>query len=164
MTPKHQATHGPLGTRRVLASRTMPTATASTPSGAGYSDWRKPAVLWALAAVAVANALWMLAAPAHWFEAIPGVVHTGPFNVHLVRDVGCAYLTMGLLLALAARWPRAAYPLLIAVSIFMVLHALLHVWDIAAGRLPGSHVFTDLPLVFLPGALTVGLAFWLRDD
>ncbi len=130
----------------------------------GYTDQRKPMVLWALAAVSVANALWMLAAPAHWFEAIPGVVHTGQFNVHLVRDVGCAYLTVGLLLALAARWPRGALPLTIAVAVFMVLHAVLHAWDIVVGRLPISHALTDLPLVFLPAALTLALAFWLRND
>ncbi len=84
--------------------------------------------------------------------------------MHLVRDVGCAYLTMGLLLALAACWPRGGFPLLIAVAVFMVLHALLHVWDILAGRLPMSHTLTDLPLVFLPGVMTVALAFWLKDD
>ena len=141
----------------------MSSGSAST-SGPGYADGRKPAVLWALAAISVGNALWMLAAPANWFETIPGVVDTGPFNVHLVRDVGCAYLTMGLLLALAARWPRGGLPLLIAVAIFMVLHALLHAWDIVAGRLPMSHGLADLPLVFLPGALTIALAFWLKDD
>jgi hypothetical protein len=130
----------------------------------GYADRRKPAVLWTLAAITVANALWMLASPTSWFDTIPGVAHTGPFNVHLVRDVGCAYLTMGLLLALAARWRRGGFALLIAVAIFMVLHALLHVWDVLAGRLPMSHTLTDLPLVFLPGVLTVGLAFWFKDD
>jgi hypothetical protein len=36
-----------------------------------------------------------------------------------------------------------------------LLHALLHVWDVLAGRLPMSHTLTDLPLVFLPGVLTV---------
>lgn len=142
----------------------MPSATDSPPSGRGYADRRKPAVLSALAAISVANALWMLAAPARWFETVPGVVHTGPFNVHLVRDVGCAYLTIGLLLGLAARWPRGGLPLAIAVAVFLVLHALLHVCDIVAGRLPVSHALTDLPLVFLPGALAVALAFWLRDD
>ena len=97
----------------------MASGSASSTSGTGYADRRKPAVLWALATITGANALWMLAAPANWFETLPGVVHTGPFNVHLVRDVGCAYLTIGLLLALAARWPRGGFPLLIAVAVFM---------------------------------------------
>lgn len=133
----------------------MTSGNATPTSGPGYADRRKPAVLWTLAVITAANALWMLTALANWFETIPGVVHTGPFNVHLVRDVGCAYLTVGLLLALATRWPRGGFPLLIAVAIFMILHALLHVWDIVAERLPMSHVLTDLPLVFLPGALAV---------
>ncbi len=135
----------------------------SSTFGVGYADRRKPVILWVLALISIANSLWMLAAPSNWFETIPGVVHTGPLNVHLVRDVGCAYLTVGLLLALAARWPRGALPLLIAVAVFLGLHALLHAWDIFAGRLPMSHAVTDLPLVFLPAALTIALAFWLRD-
>ncbi len=148
----------------MLASPTMSATSASSTSGAGYADRRKPAVLWILATISSANALWMLAAPANWFETLPGVAHTGPFNVHLVRDVGCAYLTVGLMLALAARWPRGGLPLLIAIAAFMVLHAALHAWDIVAGRLPMSHTLTDLPLVFLPAALTIALAFWLKDD
>ena len=139
-----------------------PVMTTSTPSG--YAGWRKPVVLWTLAVIAGGNAIWMLIDPATWFETLPGVVHTGPFNVHLVRDVGCAYLSVGVALALAACWPRAAFPLLVLVALFLSLHAALHVWDIASHRLPSSHVLTDLPLVFLPAPLSIVMALWVRSE
>ena len=44
----------------------------------------------------IANGLWMLADPGHWYEHLPaGVPDTGPLNAHFVRDIGCAFLTMG---------------------------------------------------------------------
>ena len=62
----------------------------------------------------------MLLAPAWFYAAVPGVDETGPFNPHLMRDVGCAYL---------------------------VLHALMHVWDGLAGRERAAHLAHDLPLL-----------------
>ena len=45
---------------------------------------------------AVANALWMLADPLRWYHDLPaGVPDTGPFNPHFVRDIGCAFLAVG---------------------------------------------------------------------
>ena len=130
-----------------------------------YSDRRKPIVLWTLGIIAAANGIWMLAEPASWFATIPGVTNTGPFNVHLVRDVGCTYLTMAVAMLVAGWTPRAGFPVMLVVSTFMLLHALLHhVWDILVGRLPHSHTFTDLPGVFLPAVLSVAITAWLYAD
>src|SRR5215472_2018283 len=46
------------------------------------------------------NALLMLAVPAAWYAAVPGVTQTGPFNPHFVRDIGAAYLVTGAALIL----------------------------------------------------------------
>ena len=129
-----------------------------------YSDRRKPIVLATLGIIAAANGFWMLAVPASWFATVPGVTDTGPFNVHLVRDVGCTYLTMAVAMLVAAWTPRAGFPAMLVVSTFMLLHALLHVWDILVGRLPHSHTFTDLPGVFLPAVLSVAITAWLYTD
>ena len=43
----------------------------------------------------------MLAAGPLWYETVPGVPDTGPFNPHFVQDIGVAFLVAGL--ALAAR-------------------------------------------------------------
>jgi hypothetical protein len=102
----------------------------------------------------VANGTWMLGSALHWFFGIPaGMPDTGHPNGHLIRDVGLAYLVFGVALiwcsyALAQR--RAMF---LAVSAFMIGHALGHVIEIATGRLPPSHWLLDLPLVLAPGAL-----------
>ncbi len=109
-------------------------------------------------------ALWMLADPSGWFVAIPGVVDTGSYNHHLVRDVGIAYLTVAGGFAFAAAWPGVAFPVLLVVSIWFVGHAVTHVADIFSGALPMSHILMDVPGVFLPAILSVLLAFWTRSD
>ena len=111
--------------------------------------WKR--TLYAISAIGFAiNALHMLADPAGWYATVPGVPNTGPFNPHFVRDIGVAYLTLTGLLALAAWRPRWAFPLLLAVTLYLGLHAGLHLWDIAAARLPLDHLLVDAPGVFLP--------------
>lgn len=112
----------------------------------------------------LANALAMLADPATWYATTPGVAHTGPLNLHFIRDIGVAYLTLALLLAGAAAIPRHAFILTGAATLYLALHALLHVWDIAAARLPLDHLLVDAPGVFLPPLLTGLMTFWLRRD
>ena len=53
---------------------------------------------WLLGLGLVANGLVMLTVPAIWYARVPGVVDTGPFNAHFVRDIGAAYLVCGLAL------------------------------------------------------------------
>jgi hypothetical protein len=51
-------------------------------------------------------------------------------------------------------------------GLFLVLHALIHVADLVAGRLPGEHWLVDLPGVFVPAILILVLALprWWRDE
>lgn len=124
----------------------------------------KRAVLGLAALALLANALYMLADPQGWYGAVEGVPDTGPFNPHFVRDIGVAYLSLALMTAAAARWLGAAVPLLWSVTLFLGLHALLHVWDMAAGRLEPDHLLIDAPGVFAPVLVAALLAFWLRDE
>ncbi|MEQ8266876.1 MAG: hypothetical protein RH982_06755 [Parvibaculum sp.] len=120
----------------------------------------KAAVLALWGTLWLVNALWMLADPAGWYAGVDGVSNTGPYNPHFVRDIGLAYLTVALLVFGAIRWARHAVPLLGAGALFLGLHALLHVWDIAAGRLPMEHMLMDMPGVFLPPLLAALLTWW----
>ena len=104
-----------------------------------------------------ANGLFMLGAPFGWFEAVPGVVKTGPFNSHFVRDVGAAYAVCGIAL-LAVAWRPSAWPALAAASGFLILHAGVHLFDTICGRTTPLDLARDLPGVFGPAALTAWLA------
>ena len=108
----------------------------------------------------LANALWMLAGPMHWYEELPAAVpDTGPFNPHFVRDIGCAFFTAGFALVWAARRPALRFPLVASATLFLVAHALLHVYDTAVGNLPNDHWWLDAPGVYLP-AVVLAVATW----
>jgi hypothetical protein len=103
------------------------------------------------------NGTAMIGIPLIWYAQVPGVAATGPFNPHFVRDIGCAFLVAGLGFVWgAARHEHARGPMIMG-ALFLALHALMHAWDLAAGREPLGHVLTDLPGIALPAVL----AFWL---
>ena len=104
------------------------------------------------------NALWMFALPAAWYAAVPGVPQTGPFNPHFVRDIGAAYLVAAAaLLSFAAS--AQARPAAQAGAAFLTLHALVHLWDAAAGREQAHQFLLDLVFIFLPAVLAAWIAW-----
>lgn len=116
-----------------------------------------------LAILNIANGLWMLAAPADWFVGIPAAVpDTGPFNAHLVRDLGVVYAVCGVGFAWCADNLDRALPVHVGITSFYAGHAATHVFDIASGRLPPSHWLIDTPAVFLPAITLVAMAVVLR--
>jgi hypothetical protein len=104
------------------------------------------------------NALWMLADPAAWYAAVPGVAMSGPLNAHFVRDIGAAYLVAGAALACFAARVQAR-PAAQAGAAFLVLHALVHLWDVAAGREQTHQLPLDLAFIFLPAVLAGWIAW-----
>src|SRR5438552_19024010 len=89
----------------------------------------------------LANGLWMLLAPAGWYLNLPAAVpDTGPFNPHFVRDIGAAFTTIGVVLLLAAPSPGVLLP----VTLFYMLHAIVHVAVLTSGHLRPSHCLTEL--------------------
>jgi hypothetical protein len=110
------------------------------------------------------NALWMLASPQAWYQVVPGVAESGPANGHFIRDIGCAYLVAALSLLWLARSPKQAWPAALAGGGFLALHALVHTWDLLAGREPAHQLAADLPAIFLPAILTVWFAWPQRRE
>jgi hypothetical protein len=115
-------------------------------------------LLWIFGLAGLANALWMLADPAGWYRDLPArVPDTGPLNLHFVRDIGCAYGAVGLAFCMAAETRALRRGALIVGAFFYGFHALLHVADIVAGRLPSEHWLIDLPGVFVPALFLAAL-------
>src|SRR5512145_3182814 len=76
----------------------------------------------------LANGLWMLADPPHWYATLPAAVPDfGPLNEHFVRDIGCAFFLIGVALAVAAFVPRWRLFACLAAAGFYGLHALVHI-------------------------------------
>jgi hypothetical protein len=108
----------------------------------------------------IVNGLFMLVTSEGWFVRI--AAYTGPFNVHLVRDVGAAYVTAGLASAWAARAPQWRLPLAASAALFLGLHGLIHVYEVAIGAQPPVHLLEDFPGVYLPALLLAGIAWRAR--
>lgn len=119
------------------------------------------ALRWLLACGLAANALFMLGAPRTWYDTIPGVVFTGAFNEHFVRDIGCAYLVSAIGLAWRAINPLA-WPAALSSALFLLMHGGVHVLDLAQGRCSTSGFLRDAPAVILPGLIALWLAWPAR--
>ena len=120
------------------------------------------ATLWIVGLLQLAVGAMMLFDPRSFYDLVPGVNETGPFNPHFVRDVGSAFLVAGAGLLWFARDVRAR-PAALAGAAFLALHALVHVWDGLAGRERPEHLAHDLPLLLGIAALALWLA-WPRRE
>ena len=127
-----------------------------------FSRW----IILVIGVGAIGNALWMLGGPMHWYTDLPAAVpDTGPFNSHFVRDIGCAFLTIGAALCWAFFSPRFRFPLVATAALFLTAHAVLHAYDTLRGALDHDHWLQDLPGVYIPGILLPILAFRIaRQD
>jgi len=105
-----------------------------------------------------ANGLAMLVVPANWYAMVPGVVDTGPFNVHFVRDIGIAYVVAGAALVWFA---KAAYGAVGGAG-WRVVPGAPRGGPPLGGRDRGEHahqLLVDAPTVFLPPVLALWIAW-----
>lgn len=115
-----------------------------------------------LALILGINGLVMLFASFWWYNAVPGVTATGPYNPHFVRDIGAIYLMTGGALAWFAWRPAQGWPALMAGAVFMVLHGAIHLYDASCSTSAFSALARDLPGVFIPTLLTAALAIFCK--
>lgn len=118
-----------------------------------------------LALLGVGNGLAMLIAGRWWYGAVPGVVATGPYNPHFVRDIGAAYLAAGL--AFAARAARATSRTEGAAAVgaaFLALHGLIHLGEALGDPAGLADLTRDFPGVLLPAILAVAAAWPSRPQ
>jgi hypothetical protein len=108
-----------------------------------------------------ANGVFMLAAPPLWYDSVPGLAHTGPFNPHFVSDIGVAYLVASLAL-IARAWRPRYWPAAVAGAAFMIGHAIIHVLDIVSERT--GNVGVDVGLVIVPALLAAWAAFPAKSE
>ncbi len=119
-------------------------------------------LLVAIGAGMLSNGVWMLVAPLRWYHDLPaGVPDFGEFNPHFVRDIGCAFVTVGLALFWAAWSRRFRLPLVAVSAVFLVAHAVLHVYDTARGAVDSHHWWLDLPGVYFPAIALAAVAVHL---
>lgn len=132
-----------------------PTKATSPKPGAGT---------YVLSLLLAINGCAMLVAGRPWYDTVPGVSATGPYNPHFVADIGVAFLAAAasLLLGAVTRNRLLALP----AAFFLVGHGLVHAFSWISHGIPGSWpaALTDLVGVFLPAGLMLGIVWRsLRD-
>ncbi|HXQ14366.1 MAG TPA: hypothetical protein VN814_07070 [Caulobacteraceae bacterium] len=111
------------------------------------------------------NGVVMLAAGRWWYGAVAGVPETGPFNPHFVKDIGAAYLVVGVAFAwLAARPSPVARGATLAAALFLGLHACVHLAEAVGNPAGLADLARDFPGVFLPALLAVWVAAAYPDQ
>lgn len=103
------------------------------------------------------NGLVMLADPAGWYFAVPGVTATGPFNQHFLRDIGLIYVVMGGGFVAGIVRPRDRVPIWTASTLWLAGHALFHFWEVSVGLCARSALLRDFPGVTLPALFGLAL-------
>jgi hypothetical protein len=106
------------------------------------------------------NGLFMLVAPQVWYDFVPGVTDTGFYNQHFIRDIGIIQLFLGLAFGIGMFRPERRIGLWAAATLWLIAHAVFHLWEVAVGICAPSVILRDFPAVSLPAvfgaALTLG--------
>jgi hypothetical protein len=111
----------------------------------------------------IANGVWMLTSSYSWFTGVPAAVpDTGPLNEHFVHDLGVVFVIAGIGALWCAVQRADRNPVHFGLLLFFGGHALIHVVEIAAGRLPPAHWLIDAPLTFLPAIALAAIWFFPR--
>lgn len=119
-------------------------------------------ILWIVGIPQLATGLWAFVAPASWFRSFPGlglgwVSALGPYNEHLVVDVGVLLTALGLLLVLAGYvLERRVVQLTVLVQVVFALpHLIYHL--VAAGKQPAASNLLQILVLALQVILPLSL-------
>ena len=124
-------------------------------------DWDRY-VAGLMAAAFVANGLAMLFASLAWYDAVPGVTSTGPFNPHFVKDIGAVYLACALGVGWFAWRPAQGWPAMAVAAAWLTLHAAVHVYDATCGASPLADFQRDFVGIYLLAAIPLALTLFRK--
>jgi hypothetical protein len=106
------------------------------------------------------NGLFMLVVPLAWYHFVPGVIHTGSFNQHFIRDIGLIQMFLGAAFGVGMIRPASRFVLWAAATSWLIAHAVLHLWEVAVGICSASTILRDFPAVTLPALIGLALTTW----
>ena len=106
------------------------------------------------------NGLFMLVAPLVWYYFVPGVTDTGFFNQHFIRDIGIIQLFLGVAFGIGMIRPERRIGLWAGATLWLIAHAVFHLWEVAVGICSPSVIPRDFPAVTLPAIIGAVLTLW----
>lgn len=110
------------------------------------------------------NGLFMIIEPKVWYEVIPGVVSTGFYNQHFIRDIGIVQLMLGM--AYIAGWYKSTERLVLwgVATLWLIAHAVFHLWEVAVGICGPSALLRDFVAVSLPAIIGIAALIKFRAE
>jgi hypothetical protein len=108
----------------------------------------------------IANGIFMLVDPANWYFAIPGVINTGAFNQHFIRDIAMIYCFIGLCFVIGARREKYRAVLWSIGTIWLAAHGVFHIWEVAVGICGPGDLLVASPSVLLPPVIGATMSGW----
>ncbi len=106
------------------------------------------------------NGLFMLIVPKTWYDLVPGVTDTGFFNQHFIRDIGIIQMFLGAAFGIGLIRPEHRVGLWAAATLWLIAHAIFHLWEVAVGICSPSVIPRDFPAVTLPALIGIVLTAW----
>ncbi len=103
----------------------------------------------------LANGLLMLAAPLTWYDITPGADHTGPANIHFIRDIGLAFIAASAAIIAVAQPALRLRPAFAATSVFVGGHAILHMIEFLDGHFGFFEIIRDTALIVVPALIVI---------
>lgn len=94
---------------------------------------------------------WAFFFPASFYETY--ILHTGPFNLHLIQDAGAAFLAASIALMMAVFIRRWRIPCLVCAGLFLGIHASIHINEMIKGGMESHLMHRDLIAVIMPALL-----------
>ncbi len=111
-----------------------------------------------LGVLLAANAVYMLFAPEAWYQSVPGVTGTGPFNHHFIGDIGLAFLAAAVSLLVGSLKAERLAGYALPAAVFLAGHAILHLAGYGLPAHGGGTWLTDIFAIYLPGLIALWLA------
>ena len=119
-------------------------------------------VVWILGAMSLLNGIAMFFAPSTWFfQMVPGVPETGPFNAHLVADSGTFFIAVGVGLLIAGFDPVRHVAVIGVAAIANLFHSILHIYSHEVGLLSLAHLGTEIAGIYVPTLILIAIALML---
>lgn len=108
------------------------------------------------------NGLFMIVEPKVWYEVVPGVISTGFYNQHFIRDIGIVQFFMGIAYIVGWYRPKERLVLWGVATLWLIAHAIFHLWEVAVGICGLSALLRDFVAVSLPALIGVAALITFR--
>lgn len=114
--------------------------------------------------ILAANGLSMHVAPVTRYDNVSGVPATGPFNQHILREIGLIFALLAGAVLVGGLKLATRSLLWSAIAVWLAGHALFHIWEVLVGICAPYALARNFPGVSLTAIFASRLVLWARRE